>query len=203
VRTWRRLRKISVRPPFLQRSGRRAAVGTASVVLSTLFLFARDARAFERQWHLGFDAGYAVVFENAVSGYGGGAHAAYGLTDSFNAMVELSATRHPGAGVTVGAGETQKVLSMETILSGAAGIAYTIDVARAVPYIGILGAGYRLGDLTHSLSPGGQIALGLDYRLERNWAIGAQFRMHTIFTEDAGVVGYATTFLRLEYLWGF
>jgi len=43
---------------------------------------------------------------------------------ALEALVEFAATRHPGAGFTVGAGETQKTLSMETILSGAAGIAY-------------------------------------------------------------------------------
>jgi hypothetical protein len=202
VRTWLELRKIDVRPPFARRSWL-AIAGMAATVASPMLFLARDASAFERQWHVGFDAGYAVIFEDGVSGYGGGGHAAYGLTDSFNAMLELSATRHPGAGVTVGAGEMQQVLSMETVLSGNAGIAYTIDVARAVPYVGILAGGYRLGDLTHSLSPGGALALGLDYQLERNWAIGAQFRMHTIFTEEAGAVAYATTFLRLEYLWGF
>jgi hypothetical protein len=165
--------------------------------------FACEAGAFERQWHVGFDAGYAAIFEGGVSGYGGGGHAAYGISDSFNAMVELAGTRHPGAAITVGQGDNQKVLSMETVLSGAAGIAYTIDVARAVPYIGILAGGYRLGDVTQSLSPGGQLALGLDYQLERNWAIGAQLRLHTILTQEAGAVAYATTFLRLEYLWGF
>jgi hypothetical protein len=162
----------------------------------------RDACAFERQWHVGIDAGYAVIFDGGVSGYGGGAHAAYGLTDSFNAMLELDVTRHPGASFTIGTGNDAKELSLETIASGAAGIAYTLDVARAVPYIGVLAGGYRLGELS-SLSPGGQLALGLDYQLERNWAVGAQVRLHTILTANAGMVAYATTFLRLEYLWGF
>jgi hypothetical protein len=162
----------------------------------------RRAHAFERQWHLGIDGGYAVILDNAVSGFGGGAHAAYGLSDSFNAMLELDVTRHPGAGLTLGTGDNTQEFSLETIVSGAAGLAYTIDVARAVPYVGLLAAGYRLGNFS-PLSPGGQIALGLDYQLERNWAVGAQIRMHTIFTADAGTIAYATTFLRIEYLWGF
>jgi hypothetical protein len=161
-----------------------------------------DAHAFERQWHVGIDGGYAVVFDEGVSGFGGGAHAAYGLSDTFNAMLELAVTRHPGAAVTLGEGDSAKTFSLETIGSGAAGIAYTIDIARAVPYVGVLAAGYRLGTLS-PLSPGGQLALGLDYQLERNWAVGAQLRLHTILTADAGAIGYATTFLRLEYLWGF
>jgi hypothetical protein len=162
----------------------------------------REARAFERQWHVGVDGGYAVIFDNGVSGFGGGAHAAYGLSDSFNAMLELSVTHHPGANYTLGTGNTAKAYSLETIASGALGIAYTIDVARAVPYVGVLAGGYKLGDLS-PMSPGGQIALGLDYQLERNWAIGAQLRFHTIVNADTGLLPYATTFLRFEYLFGF
>jgi hypothetical protein len=177
-------------------------IGVTIAVFATVLSPARRALAFERQWHVGVDGGYAVLFEDGVSGFGGGAHAAYGLSDSFNAMLELDLTHHPDAAFLVGAGDNKKAVSAETIASGAAGIAYTIDVARAVPYIGLLAAGYRVGDLS-PFSPGGQIALGLDYQLERNWAIGAQLRFHTIFTADAGAVAYATTFLRLEYLWGF
>ena len=170
------------------------------VLVALCLMPARPAQAFERQWHVGVDAGYAVF--DGVSGFGGGAHAAYGLTDSFNAMLELDVTRHPQAALTVGTGGVVNVFSTETIASGAAGIAYTIDVARAVPYLGLLAAGYRLGTFS-SMSPGGQLALGLDYALERNWAVGAQVRLHTIFTADAGTLAYATTFLRVEYLWGF
>ena len=161
----------------------------------------REARAFERQWHVGVDGGYAVIFDQGVSGFGGGVHGAYGLTDSFNAMVEIDVTRHPGAFHMERSGDVAEMYSLETIASGAAGIAYTIDVARAVPYVGALVGGYKLGDL--SLAPGGQLALGLDYQLERNWAVGAQLRFHMIFDRRAGDLPYATTFLRVEYLWGF
>ena len=177
-------------------------VGVPLVAVTAWLSPVREAHAFERQWHVGIDGGYAVVFEDGMSGFGGGAHAAYGLSDSFNAMLELDITRHPGGSVALGAGEGARVFALDTIASGAAGVAYTIDVARAVPYIGILAAGYRSVPL-FPLAPGGQFALGLDYQLERNWAIGAQLRMHTIFTADLGTVAYATTFLRLEYLWGF
>jgi hypothetical protein len=174
--------------------------------VSAAFLIAlvagRDAHAFERQWHAGVDAGYAALFEGGASGFGGGAHAAYGLTDAFNVMLEVDVTRHPSASVTLGPDSAPKTFSLETVVSGGAGLAYTIDIARAVPYVGVLAAGYHLSDLS-SISPGGQIALGLDYQLERNWAVGAQIRVHTIFTADAGTIAYMTTFLRLEYLWGF
>jgi opacity protein-like surface antigen len=172
-----------------------------------LFLAAPAARAFERQWHAGIDGGYASLFnENSVSGFGGGLHLGYGLSDVFNALLELDVTRHPGAG-------TDGV----TMWSGGIGVAYTLDVARAVPYGGLLLGGYRVNGQLCTLSPEGdplcggplnapglQFVLGLDYQLERNWAIGVQLRFHTIFAADpVGVLAYGTTFLRVEYLWGF
>ena len=163
-------------------------------------LAAPVARAAERQWHVGVDGGYAALFSSpSAGGVGGGAHLAYGLSDAFNAMLELDMTRHAGPGTTV--------------WSGAAGIAYTLDVARIVPYAGLMVGGYRLtggavkcveGRCIPSVNAlGGQIVLGLDYQLDPHWAIGAQLRMHTIFAADpVGVLTYDTTFLRAEYVWG-
>jgi hypothetical protein len=79
-----------------------------------------------------------------------------------------------------------------------------LDVARAVPYAGLLAGGYQLAGDVSKTAPGLQIALGLDYQIDRHWAAGLQFRMHTIFAaEPIGTTAYATTFLRFEYLWGF
>jgi opacity protein-like surface antigen len=165
-----------------------------------------QAHAFERQWHAGIDGGLGGLFSDpTANGFGGGMHLAYGLSDAFNALLEVDVTRHPNAGST-GA----------TVWSGGTGVAYTLDVARAFPYAGLLVAGYRLnGELRcaplasgkpfcapSSNAPGLQYVLGLDYQLERNWAIGVQLRLHTIFAPDpVGVLAYGTTFLRVEYLW--
>ncbi len=150
----------------------------------------RAAHAFERQWHVGVDGGYAALFDDTSSGFGGGAHLAYGLTDAFNALVEVDVTRQPSAGTTV--------------WSGGAGVVYTFDVARAVPYGGVLGSGYKLsGDLS-KWAPGFQLVLGLDYQIERNWGIGVEVRWHTILAvEPVGTTAYMTSFLKAEYRWGF
>jgi hypothetical protein len=173
---------------------------------SLSYFVAPAAQAYERQWRAGADAGYAGLFDGSTaSGYGAGAHLGYGLSDTFNAMLEVDGTRHATAGV-----------GGMTIWSAGAGVAYTFDVARLVPYVGLLVAGYRLDGpmcvpvadgepycvrATHA--PGFQIALGLDYQLDRNWAIGAQLRLHTIFAaEPVGLLAYETTMLRAEYVWG-
>jgi len=177
----------------------RRAVVSAVIALGWV---ARPAAAwgFERQWHAGIDAGYARLFgQSASSGFGGGAHVAYGLSDTFNALLEIDATAHPSAG--------------SVVYSGAAGLAYTFDVARAVPYAGFLGGVYAArGDFDKTAAMV-QFVAGLDYELERNWAIGIQLRVpvasitpdvRTIFSVSSNDTnGYATTFLRVEYLWGF
>jgi hypothetical protein len=158
---------------------------------SVILLTSARAEAFERQWHAGVDAGYASLFgDHSSAGYGGGAHLGYGLSDAFNALLEVDLSRHPS--------------TKTSVWSSGLGVAYTLDVARAVPYAGLLAGGYKLaGDLS-TTAPGLQIALGLDYQIDRHWAAGLQFRMHTIFARDpVGTTAYATTFLRFEYLWGF
>ena len=163
----------------------------AFVGFAVVLAFSSKAHAFERQWHAGIDLGYANLFgDQGSSGYGGGGHLVYGLSDTFNALLYVDASRHGSVDTNV--------------WSGGAGIAYTLDVARAVPYVGLLAGGYKLTGNPSQVAPGFQIALGLDYQIERNWAVGLDLRMHTIFAKDPlGSAAYATTFLRLEYQWGF
>jgi opacity protein-like surface antigen len=157
----------------------------------------RPVAAFERQWHVGANAGWAAVSWNDAThgGLGGGAHFTYGLTDAYNALVEVSGTFHRVYANT----------PPLRVWSGAAGVAYTLDVLQWVPYFGVLVGGYRfdgaeLRDADHRL--GFQLALGLDYRLRREWGIGVQLRYHT-FSDDPLQTHYVTAFGRLEYMWGW
>src|SRR5689334_3127046 len=111
----------------------------ALTALATLGL-GSSASAFERQWHVGIDGGYANLFEDGASGYGGGAHLSYGISDAFNALLEADVTRHPSPGITV--------------WSGTVGAAYTLDIARVVPYLGVLGGVYKLAGEVSTFAPG-------------------------------------------------
>lgn len=158
---------------------------------------ASGALAFERQWHAGVDVGLAGVSWNdeVRGGYGGGLHLAYGLTDSYNLLLEVGGSSHP-----LEAG--QPALD---VAHGAFGMAYTLDVISWVPYMGLLVGGYRfagaeLEEADHRL--GFQGALGLDYRPSRSWAVGLQLRYHT-FSDDPLSTHYMTSFGRFELLWGW
>lgn len=167
------------------------------VIPAAFCAFPATAHAFERQWHAGVDAGVAGVSWNDEirSGLGGGLHLAYGLTDSYNFVLEMGGSSH-----SVYADRPALVVS-----HGAAGMAYTLDVISWVPYMGLLVGGYRftgaeLEDADYRL--GFQGALGLDYRPSRSWAVGVQLRYHT-FSDDPLSTHYMTSFGRFELLWGW
>ncbi len=155
----------------------------------------RSAHAFEREWHLGVGGGVAngtsLTLSPALSAY-----AAYGLSDVFDARVELTARGYH-------AGSDQN----PNALSAMVGVAYKLDVLRWVPWAGVY-AGY-LGFLEapraglpfkrHDAALG--LGLGLDYGISRKLGVGVTLRF-----DNALVDSNARTFdalLRAEYRWGW
>ncbi|MBI5535898.1 MAG: outer membrane beta-barrel protein [Deltaproteobacteria bacterium] len=164
---------------------------------------ATASHAFERQWHLGADLGWSAVShktsidgqERIFGGYGAGGHLVYGLNDTFNAMLEVGVSGHP----------IYSNRPWMTVASGAAGVSYTLDILRWVPYAGLLVGGYHFSAVGHDKAEtklGFQLALGLDYAFNRSWAMGVQLRYHT-FADDPFSAHYMTTFGRFEYRWGW
>jgi len=155
----------------------------------------RTARAFERQWHVGAGAGVAngngLSLSPAVQAY-----AAYGLSDVFDARVELTAR-----GYHFGSEQNPNALS------AMAGVAYKLDVLRWVPWAGVY-AGYlhfleappassRFAQRDAALGLG----LGLDYAFSREVGAGVTLRFDQALARSS-----ANTFdalLRVEYRWGF
>jgi hypothetical protein len=165
-------------------NGRLVATAFATSALA----FAPAAESFERQWHVGADVGTATMFRDGGStGMAVGGHLAYGLSDAFNAMLEVDASHH--------------LALARNVYSASLGAAYTIDITRWVPYVGALVGGYRMYGSSGRDSFGVQFAAGMDYQMARNWAAGLQFRLHEILTGETST--YTTTFVRIEYLWGF
>ena len=179
----------------------RFRVLSCGLLLLVVLVFAPRANAFERQWHAGVDAGYAgISWDGAFrSGFGGGVHGAYGLTDAFNLMLEVGGSMH----------SVCEGCSSLSVLHGGAGVGYTLDILRWVPYMGLLVGGYRFGGVTMpearqdaQFKVGLQGALGMDFRPSRSWAVGVQLRYHTML-DDPLEVHYMTMFGRFELLWGW
>ena len=162
---------------------------------SALLGAAPTAHAFEREWHVGAGAGVTngngLKLSPALAVY-----AAYGLSDVFDARLELTAR-----GYHVGSDKNPNALS------AMAGLAYKIDVLRWVPWVGVY-AGYLAFldvpplDLSFkqrdvALGVGG----GLDYGISRQLGVGVTLRF-----DDALRSSSASTFdalLRAEYRWGW
>ncbi len=175
--------------------------GAALLALST------PASAFERQHHLGVgpDLGMLKVADKSTLsvGAGLGLHYAYGLTDQFNLMAE--------AGSTIVALDQQQDTPDAPRTRPARvdcfglGVGYVIDILRWVPYVGVMAGGYGFSGGTierYHPAVGAQLALGLDYQLDRSFAIGVAARQHLVFSEKT-YPSFTTFFLRAEYIWGW
>lgn len=184
---------------------RRRTTALAAVASLALALAARDARAFERQHHVGVDGGVAFISIDQKPtlsvGAGGGLHYTYGLSDAFNLLVE-------GAFCPVALQEDPEPKhNRPTMIENlGTGVAYTLDVLRWVPYIGIMVSGFLLhGGSVEGVraGAGATIAGGLDYMVTRHLAFGLAVRQHFIFSDLADYPSYTQIFLRAEYVWGF
>jgi hypothetical protein len=159
----------------------------------------RPASAFERQWHFGGGIG-AASYEGTEGGISPalGLHAAYGLSDMFDARVELLGSHH-----------TSSDDESLDVFSAAAGVTYKLDVIEWIPYIGLLAGYYYFNgepepEFQHDFALSAQ--LGLDYAWSRSFGLGVALRYHGFmldaprsFTDAA----YFTGLLRAEYRFGW
>lgn len=157
-------------------------------------LLATPAHAFERQWHLGGGAG--VVWPPAAYSLGPAlsAHAAYGLSDVFDLRLEVLASRHGRDG-----------WPSASLLSGAGGIAYKLDIIEWVPYAGLM-AGYAWSDPDLPAAEGPHRApllgllVGVDYGFSRSFGLGVAVREDLLLTSGRS---QGAALLRAEYRWGW
>jgi hypothetical protein len=169
------------------------------------------AWAFEHQQQIGVDGGVAFISIDQKPtlsvGGGGGIHYAYGLSDAFNLLIE-------GAFCPVALSEAPdssgKMLNNRpTMIENlGVGIAYTLDVVRWVPYVGVLLSGFTLhgGTVDLNVAVGATIAAGIDYQLTRgpkHFAVGVAVRQHFMLSDIVDYPSYTQIFLRAEYVWGF
>ncbi len=186
--------------------GRVTLVGVGLGVAGLLAL-SPDARAVEREHHVGIDVGAAmlVVADKGSPDVGPalGAHWTYGLSDEFNLMVD-------GTWSLVSLGEKAQSgatpPTRPSNLAGVdAGIAYVLDVLRWVPWAGLFvgGVAFSGGTLPGvKVLPSAAIALGLDYRVSRSWSFGVMLRQHA-FTDPSTYPSFTQTFARFEHTWGW
>jgi hypothetical protein len=164
-------------------------------VIGLLGLLPDEARAFEREWHLGGGAGVAIPSGEYDLGPALGLYAAYGISDVFDLRLEFAGSRH-------GVAQGDEI----NLVSGALGLVYKIDIIQWVPWIGATGGYYvatpkplPLAGLPESSFAGGLTA-GIDYALTRSVGLGASFREDFLLDEGTNVT---LLFFRGEYRFGW
>lgn len=178
------------------------------VSVAFVLLLAGEAHAIERQHHVGINPQLSIlaVDDKSTASVGGGGmiHYAYGVSDTFNFMVEASSSSvardqqqdYPEAPRTRPAG----------VDHAAFGLGYIIDVFKWVPYVSLMGGVYRVygGTVPEALLlPGLSAGVGIDYQLSRSWATGIGVRQHFMVSKLDTYPSYTNAFLRLEYMWGW
>jgi hypothetical protein len=189
--------------------------GAALAVAVAVVALEAPAGAVERENAIGVDLGGAmfVVADKSNPDIGGsvGLHYTYGLSDAFNLVADagwsLVALNETLTDPTTPHTRPTNVTNVN------AGVAYVLDVLQWVPWGALELGGYALQGGTIGgvqVLPGAALAVGLDYRLNRSWAIGVELREHILFTEQLGIsVGNSTypsftqALLRGEYVWGW
>lgn len=168
----------------------------------------RGARAVEREHQVGLDVGGAalVVSDKPSPDVGAalGAHYTYGLSDQFLLMVR--ATVSPVAPDERADSARTPTDRPAGLVEGAVGMGYVLDVLRWVPYAGLLVGGCALygGTLGGSprVLPALSLALGLDYRVDRTWSVGASLHQ-SAFTEPGTYPSLTQAFAHVDIHWGW
>jgi hypothetical protein len=168
---------------------------------------APSAHAVEREQFLGANlGGSALIVADKNSpdiGPALGAHWGYGMSDEFNLMVEAAwslASNSDKPAPKTPATRPSSVWDAEV------GVGYVFDVLSWVPYAGLLVGADVLtgGTLEHTqVKPDFVVALGLDYRFDRHWAVGAALRQHVLLVDSSTYPSFTQAFARCEYTWGW
>ena len=173
-----------------------------AAALAAALLVPASASAYERQWHLGGSFGYAVLLDGLTwQGFGGGAHVAYGLNDSFNLMGQIDVTDHPAGHWLV--------------VSGGVGAGYVFDVLQWVPYVGVLvgpaglistdpSCGLSTVEACRAIRFNAEIPFGIDYQVTRSFAVGLAGRFQLLIPGPTPAPWpLLGAFVRAEYVWGY
>ena len=162
----------------------------AFLVALAVSVLSSPALAFEREWHLGGGLGLG-----AAPGYSAGPalsfYGAYGLSDAFDARLELSSSIQGRAN------------RANAFFSFKGALAYKLDVIQWIPWIGPSVGGLATGQQKwpfDGIQPTIGAIAGLDYAWTRHFGVGLCLSGDYGFDQAAV---YGAGYLRAEYHWGW
>ncbi len=94
-------------------------------------------------------------------------------------------------------------VSAHTVTGVFVGARYALDIFHYVPYLGLAVTAYPTrppAEATDSgFAPGAKFTIGVDWRLNRDWSLGALADLHIILTEPENFPVYSTINLNVSY----
>ncbi len=177
--------------------------GLVPIAVTFFILTTPTAQAFVSQGHVWAGAGAANLGHAAPSAFGWwGPSIETGLvvdvSDFWRLTADIGASHHFAT-----TDDDDEPIGPHTVVSGALGVRYALDIAIYVPYVGLAVAAHPLGPPS-SASPNGEFlsfrgTIGLDYRKSRRISLGAAADLHAPMTEPSDFPHYSSIRLHIAY----
>ena len=176
--------------PLMHCPARARKLAAATLASACTCFVAERAHAFERQWHVGGGFGVASANAGYDAGLALGLHGAYGISDVFDARLELQGSRNYFGDFPV------------WFFLARPGLAYKLDLLQWIPYIGgSAGAFGAVWDGGSTIKPCAGGFAGLDYAISRHVGIGGYFAFDYVFANPS--LSVTTGLVRGEYRFGW
>jgi len=185
---------------------------TALKVLALGFLLNSSiAHAFDKQTYLGGGFGASNYDRGQTLGPIANVYAAYGISDSFDARLDLTSTWLKPIATEERRLEPSATEERRFLSSALLSCTYKLDVIQWIPWGGVgIGVHHLGGELAgpkrNSFEPGLSLLFGLDYAWSRAYGLSLAFGLHTMpFTQDSNPIAlrFTTSILRFERRFGW
>lgn len=112
-------------------------------------------------------------------GLGGLVGVEWAFSDYWAAVLDVGASYHFAS--------EEREIPAQLVSALGVGLRYNIDVFTYVPWVAVSAVGYYhaplLEDSNNQVAAGARVSFGVDYRLDRHWAVGVFADLHAPFTD--------------------
>lgn len=181
----------------------RHAVAAAALLLATLPASAYAGRTESRLW-LGAGTAFVRAGTNDMQ-WGPSGQLGFQITLSELWSLQLALDAAYPLSTTVGQGDDAVTLPATLIAGGSAGVIYNFDVFTYIPFLGLAltgwGAAPPVSRDARGPDLGLKLSLGLLYRPERDWSVGAVIDLHTSLLAIGDFSLASSASLQASYHW--
>lgn len=155
-------------------------LGTATVLAVFSMFCTSNAQAEEARFRLAPTlANLNDLGAEGLWGVGGQVGVEWAFSDYWAVIGDAGASYHFE--------DAERELSAQVVSAAALGLRYNIDVFTYVPWVSVSAVGYHNAPLLEgaesAVAAGARVSFGVDYRIDRHWAIGVFADLHAPFSD--------------------